>query len=314
MTSKEIDNYSPPIYELSDVENWKTYINDNGFVVFKNILILTELEEAKQLFKKNWSEVTPNFKWDDITTWKTDNCPMIWSKGSVVYNGFGQSEFMWYLRTKSNIKKPFDILYNDDNLAVSFDGASVFLSTQQKSERWLHIDQNPEKHEVCYQGSFNILPVNDNSAGFIIVPGSHKSYSPNVSHSKDWILIDDNDEHQFRVKKLIIPANCLTIWNSKTIHANTGISKKKGSKHIFNLDRITSYISFQPKIRISKQIQKDRIDAYKASITTSHWVDKLEKKIVPFRIRKKYEQRSFNTIKSQLINGNEIPPDYFRLI
>jgi len=314
MSSKDIENISPPIFELNDTENWEKYISENGFVVIGNILTDDELVISLQLFKKNWSEITPNFKWEDTNTWKPNYCPMIWSKGSAVYNGLGQSEFMWYLRTKANIKKPFDILYKDDKLAVSFDGASVFLSTKQKSERWLHIDQNPKKNEICYQASFNIFPVKDNSAGFIVVPGSHKSYFPNVCHDNDWILIDNSDEHQFNVKKLIIPKNCLTIWNSKTIHANTGITKLKGSKHILNLDRITSYISFQPKNRISEKIQAERINAYTNSVTTSHWVNKLEKKTIPFRIRKIYAERGFNIIESELINGNKIPSNYLNLI
>ena len=47
---------------------------------------------------------------------------------------------------------------------------SVFLSKEQKSKPWLHIDQNPSNTVYSIQGAYNFMPVrNVNDAGFVIV-------------------------------------------------------------------------------------------------------------------------------------------------
>ena len=45
----------------------------------------------------------------------------------AVYSGFGQSDFMWYLRTNKHIKKIYEDIYNTNDLVVSLDGFSVFF-------------------------------------------------------------------------------------------------------------------------------------------------------------------------------------------
>ena len=312
--NKEIKNLKAELFDIKDVENWKNFLNQNGYVVLKDILQKEEIEKAMFLFKKSWNHVSPNFNWNDKKTWKTENSPIIWSKGSATFSGFGQSEFMWFLRNIKNIKIPFCELYKTQDLSVSLDGFSVFLSSTQKSSRWLHIDQNPNNKHLCYQGSYNLLPVNDDSSGFIVVPESQLTYKPSIDHNKDWILIDENDIHQDKVYKLLIPENCFTIWNSKTIHANTGIYKKKGTKNITRLDRVTAYISFQPSSRIDPLTKKKRINGYKNGETTSHWVHKYEKKILPFHVKKIYNERNFNDIIPSLNENNEIPENFYNLL
>ena len=89
-------------------------------------------------FKREWCHVSPNFKWEDTKTWIPDNCPMVWSKSSAVFNGFGQSQFMWKLRTDPRIQSAFKKVYETDSIATSFDGFSVFISNKQKSNKLLH--------------------------------------------------------------------------------------------------------------------------------------------------------------------------------
>ena len=80
------------------------------------------------------------------------------------------------------------------------------------------------------------------------------------------------------------------------------------------LDRITAYISFQPKSRIDENIRKQRILGYKEGITTSHWVHKFEKKILPFHVRKRYLEGNFIDIIPELDKDGEIPKNVFNLI
>ena len=303
-------SHIPTYYNLNDYENWLNHLNKKGFVVIKDILTKDENDKATEQFKQDWKIVTPNFDWNNKETWCINNCPMVWGKGSVVFDGFGQSKFMWNLRTNPKIKEAFAKIYDTEDLAVSFDGLSVFLSPKQKSECWLHQDQRSSDKRLSIQGLVNLLKVGENDSGFVCVPGSHKTYIP-VSSNRDWVVIDKNDMHYREAVKLIIPENCLTLWNSKTIHSNCSMN----SKHIngIHLNRISAYITFMPKSRQTDDIIKKRISGYLNSDSTSHWSDRHEIKKVPFHIKKNYAERGFNKIKPVLLDG-KIPEDYLKII
>jgi len=84
-----------------------------------------------------------------------------------VFNGIGQSNFMWYLRTNKRILDIFKKVYKTDELVTSFDGCSLFCSNKQQSKSWHHIDQNPKNKIESYQSSYNYYPVTEKSSGFI---------------------------------------------------------------------------------------------------------------------------------------------------
>ena len=91
--------------------------------------------------------------------------------------------------------------------------------------------------------------------------------------------------------KLLIPENCLTLWNSKTIHANEGMEKSQRG-----LNRITCYVTFLPKILRKEETRRQRINAYFRSGTTSHWANKCELKQYPYGFKSRYESRGFGKI------------------
>ena len=220
----------------------------------------------------------------------------------AVYSGWGHSNFMWSLRTDPRIYGIFEKLYETTELVCSFDGFSTFFDSKiQKSPSWLHVDQNPKTSMNSYQGAYNFLKVGDDDAGFIVVPESHKTYIPRVSHKRDWIVVDQ-DTYLPQAKKLLIPENCFVIWNSKLIHANQGM--KKG---IMGFNRLTSYITFLPKEFRSEEIRGKREEAYRASETTSHWANKCEIKRYPFGFGPNYEKKGFNKIESRLDSDGNIP-------
>ena len=141
----------------------------------------------------------------------------------------------------------------------------------------------------------------EHDAGFVVVPESHKTYTPNVSHKKNWIVVDQ-DTFKSEAKKLLIPENCFVIWNSKLIHANEGM--KKGSK---GFNRLTAYITYLPKELRSEDIKQKRIEAYKNAETTSHWANKCEIKRYPYDFGPNYEKKNFKKIQSRLGSNGEIP-------
>ena len=150
VNQKELDilQYCESI--ISDTEELesliaKDYLDNEGYVVLHNILNDESINKGLDLFWKDWNTVSPDFNKDDPSTWSIKTSPMMFAKGMAVFNGFGQSDFMWHLRLQPEIIDIFAKIYNDNNLITSFDGFSVFFDKAQKSPKdWWHIDQHPK--------------------------------------------------------------------------------------------------------------------------------------------------------------------------
>ena len=240
--------FAPYIFSVKDPpRHWRNYKNE-GFVVLCDILDTSEQADLLDTFKREFTYVSPNFNFSNPDTWTIANTPAMFGKGMAVYNGFGQSDFMWKLRTHANVQKPFKTLFCTDELVTSLDGFSIFVSDKQKSKSWLHIDQHPDNKLYSIQASYNMFPVNARDAGFIVVPKSHKTFTPEPKNKGDWIVVDQ-ETFEPQAVKLLIPGNCLTIWNSRLVHANTGMTKiNKNKKEIpERINRFTPYITFLPK-------------------------------------------------------------------
>jgi len=298
---------TPILHDISDVVAWKKHLDEEGYAVISTILSGDEYQTAFDLFKKDWNEVSPRFDFEDKTTWGIENAPLMYGKGMAVFNGFGQSDFMWYLRTLPQFKDVFKKIHDTDELVTSMDGFSVYLSNKQKSKSWLHVDQNPKNPLYSIQGAYNFRPVGEDDAGFVVVPRSHVEHTPDVAHDKSWIMCP-GDEHLNGSKKLLIPENCFTLWNSKTIHANKGMTKKTTE---FN--RLTAYLCYLPKSIRTPETLDAKIQAYISAETTSHWANKCELKKYPFGFGKRYEERGYNKIVPRM-DGDDIPADRLDLL
>ena len=164
----------------------------------------------------------------------------MYGKGMLVFNGFGQSDAMWNLRTNNTILSIFKKIYDCEELVTSLDGFSVFVSHDQKSKSWLHVDQNPKNSIYSIQGAYNFLPVkNESDAGFVVVPKSHIEYNPTVKHKKDWIVCEPQP-----VDKSVKPPipQIVHFGIQKLNHANEGMKKQPRA-----LNRLTCYITYLPK-------------------------------------------------------------------
>ena len=299
--------FAPHLFSLKEPpRHWKNYLENEGFVVLCDILDHTDQTDLLETFKREFTTVSPNFNFSNPDTWTIANTPAMFGKGMSVYNGFGQSDFMWKLRTHPNIQKPFKTLFCTDELVTSLDGFSIFVSDKQKSKSWLHIDQHPDNKLYSIQASYNMFPVNGDDAGFVVIPKTHKTFTPQTKNKGDWIVVDQ-EMFQPEALKLLIPGNCLTIWNSRLIHANTGMSKRNRNVIPERINRFTPYITFLPKSLRTEKIKEARIQAYKDGKATSHWSNKCEIKTYPYGFKKLYESRGFNTIKPTLTEDGKIP-------
>ena len=298
-----MNTFIPPTFNKNAVDYWKEYLAEEGYVVLHNILEPEQVTTGIEHFWRSWNRVSPGFVRGDPTTWSIQTAPMMFAKGMAVFNGFGQSDFMWYLRTQPQIVGIFEEVHNTKDLVSSFDGFSVFFSKKQKSKAWWHIDQHPENPVYSVQGAYNFFSVTQESAGFTVVPKSHRTFTPQTTNKKDWIQIDDPITTQG--VKLLVPENSFVLWNSRTIHANTGMSCKKDP---FKLDRLSAYITFAPR-RIENKNKQLRELSYKTGDTCSHWANKNEIKRYPWGFGPRYIQRGFGKIEPLRTADLEIPED-----
>lgn len=302
---------NPQLFEKENTVEWKSFLDENGYVVIKNVLSETEMNHGLKLFHKDWKYVSSNFDFNDPRTWTTNNSPMMWGKGMTYTSGFGQCDFQWYLRTRDDIINIWKHVHNTDELVVSYDGFSVFLSHTQKPKNWLHVDQANSEKTYSIQGAYNFLPVSKNDAGFIVVPKSHKTFKTTNTKKQNFINVDENDPHVEHAVKLLIPENCFVLWNSKTIHANIGKNKSLNNK---NINRLTSYITYFPKQMRSNDILQKRINGYKNGDNCSHWSIYHHIKRHPYGLKTRYENRNFNRIQPTLDENGNIPKERFVLI
>lgn len=307
--NKEKKFLKPELFEKDDL-SFLEHLTEHGYAVIQNVLTKEEIKKGFELFYKDWKYVSPNFDFENISTWTTNNSPMMWGKGMIYASGLGQSDFQWYLRTRDNIKNIWKKIHQTDDIVVSFDGFSVFLDKRQKPKQWLHVDQGNSEKMLSIQGSYNFLKVSELDAGFIVVPDSHKTFKNENKKKGNFILLKNDDPHITKAVKLIIPPNCFVLWNSKTVHASTGMSSKIKKPE---LNRLTSYITFFPKKDRSEEILKKRIEGYKLAQNCSHWAIYHHVKRHPYGLKKRYESRDFNNIYPTLID-NEIPKDRLELI
>jgi hypothetical protein len=307
----------PELYNLTDVKDWKAALKYNGYVVIKDILTEEEQSEYFDLFKKDWTTVSPKFNFTDTNTWKKDNCPIMQKTGFTYASGLSQCDFMWSLRTNPNIRGIYENLYDTNELVTSFDGFSVFLSDKQDPGYWLHIDQNRENpliDEQSIQGAYNFFSVGEKDAGFVVVPNSHDTYDPpkgTVYPHQQFIQVDSTDPHIDFAVKLIIPKNCFILWNSFTIHGSEGMAPNLYKKE---LNRLTSYITYFPKYLRSDTIRRERMAGYYLSECCNHYATRHDVKGYPYGTKSRYLANDFQTIKTTLTPEGNIPAERLKLI
>ena len=96
---------SPPRFSKDDPSAME-YLKREGYVVIKEVISNEEIQEGLELmwkFLQNYSSNKINR--NEISTWS--EWPKTFPSGIIKGDGIGQSEFMWYLREKQNIREIF---------------------------------------------------------------------------------------------------------------------------------------------------------------------------------------------------------------
>jgi ectoine hydroxylase-related dioxygenase (phytanoyl-CoA dioxygenase family) len=268
-------------FPLSNIKDWKKYLEENGFVVVSSVI---SKEECKKYLNEMWnvleilSEGKVNQK--DKTTWtKAKNYPFMLHGGMIQY--IGHSQFQWDLREKCS--ELFAQLWNVKNteLATSFDGFCLMNGIRNYRKNslnsFLHTDQSPNRNKLwSYQGFVNLEDCDDDSGGFVCVPKSHTIHRKFLEEnfditekrfSGDWILFSDEEKTKYNsvlgnVQKINCKAGDFILWDSRTFHCNTVPTK--------SVIRACVYICMIPKKNVPDEVLEKRKKALTELRCCSH--------------------------------------------
>jgi hypothetical protein len=271
----------------------KKKLNDYGVAIIPNILNEQEINDFNDgiwnyLEYASANLPVPIYK-SKPKTWKTYTEYFTEKNMLLQKFGIGHSSHLWNLRQNPKVIDVFASIYNTNELAVSFDGCSFHLPVKktQYSSKWFHTDQSYSTNDFqCVQSWITGYPINDTDAtlGFL-----EKSHMYHEACSKNFNLeVEDiyyyEDYYELNSKQIEFyknlgcteyyikcPAGSMVLWDSRTIHYGANPQPKHNTSSNF---RNVAYISTQPKKLISKQVQKQRANAFVNGKTTSHWTTK----------------------------------------
>jgi len=284
-----------PRFDLDDAEGLK-YLDENGYVVFKDIATPEELEKGKQLAWDFLESVTPGVKRGVPETYATASWPDPFGKGIVCGDGAGQSTFQWFVRGIAKVQKVYAKIWGTDELITSFDGFCIHRPWEYRPEwktkdgSWFHLDQNgiakPEK--ICVQGFLNFYTAGEADGGLVVVPKSHTIFTtifqnrPNWAGRGDFIpLYGERSVWDKEIKsaglspiKICAQPGDFVLWDSRTIHCNAPATIPRAvptDGSVLEPRRLVSYVCMTPTARAKHSIISERILAFKEGMTTSHW-------------------------------------------
>jgi len=269
------------IIPYTNYEEWKRFLEENGYVVVSSVISKTDCEKyVNEMWKLMEILSDGKVKQKDKNTWTlSKNYPFMLHGGMIQY--LGHTQFQWDLREACSeiFAKLWGVSQKD--LATSFDGF-CFMNGARKFRKnrlnsFLHTDQSPHRDKLwSYQGFINLQDCDDDAGGFVSVPKSHlehRSFLKNNFDIKekrfhgDWILFTDEEKDKFKkilgnVLKLNCRAGDFVLWDSRTFHCNTSPTKL--------VLRACCYICMIPKKNVPDEIKEKRKKALLEKRCCSH--------------------------------------------
>uniref|UniRef100_A0A6A7G2X7 Phytanoyl-CoA dioxygenase n=1 Tax=Hirondellea gigas TaxID=1518452 RepID=A0A6A7G2X7_9CRUS len=213
------------------------HLEEHGFVVFSSIISCEEIKTAKDLFWDWMEALNGNISRFDHSTWKSEGWPGRLNNGIIYQNGIGQSDYLWYLRTRPNVKEVFRHVWETNDLITSFDGCCSFRPWKTDPSwrtygGWYHFDQSAQKKgKHCVQGILSLTDATAETGGLVILKDSFskfdylsKRFSAKFKKRKaqDFISTPKYDEILTSQPLLVTcKAGDLILWDSRTIHCNS---------------------------------------------------------------------------------------------
>jgi len=234
-----IAHHSPRFNLPQDKDAFLRYLDEQGYAVVAEVADVTQVAAAKMLLW-DFLEALPNTKVrrDDVSSWGRRGDWLPSETNGILHGfGFGQCDFMWYLRLLPRVKEAFKDVWDTEELLVSFDGGNVFRPWKYDKDwltdgGWYHVDQNAAvtggAARVCVQGLVTLTDATEETGGLVVVPGSHKQHLDLCKRSSckqaqgDFVPVPLGDPILAEGSRLICArAGDLILWDSRTVHCNT---------------------------------------------------------------------------------------------
>lgn len=237
----EVEMSPTPTFLLEDVKEWRPYLATQGYVVLRDMLTPAEVDQARDLLWNWLSEISQGkLKRGQPETWNDPSWPASKDTGIVDGSGIGQCELNWFLRTRPTVVRAFQLLWSQDEVLTSFDGAALFRPWSDHPELktqggWYHVDQNANSTDLigknvdglaCVQGIIPLFPADPSTGGLTVLPKSHLEHvavcqRALVSRSH-YVPLDMREPVlQLAAKLVCAPAGALCLWDSRLIHCNS---------------------------------------------------------------------------------------------
>lgn len=270
----DFDNL-PYRFKFENVDQWKSYLQEHGFVAVSNVLSDTTSKKAVDDMKKVLIKLSPKLSLEDDSTWtKEENYPFLLHGGMVQY--IGHTKFQWDLREEVSkvFSKAWDV--EPTELATSLDGFCYMDGRRGFQPISIidtaHSDQAPVRNGLwSYQGIVNLCDCGPEDGGFVAIPDTHKIHQEffkkigQEKHPWDWYKFTDEEKKDSIFQnaiKICGKAGDMFLFDSRTFHCNTRPTSQ-------NL-RSCVYICQIPKSLVPEEKKKERLEAWKEKRCSSH--------------------------------------------
>ncbi len=287
----QIEFREVPRFEPGSRESLK-YLDQEGFVVFANVLNLQQIDHALELMWDYLEDLSTGIDRLDKNTWTDERWPTSVHGGILPSYGIGHSEMQWFLRDIDQVVECFASIWGTKDLLTSFDGITVWRPWTYRKEwktnlgtDWLHIDQHPlgrpGKH--CFQGVLNLTEVTRYTGGNVMIPRSHRRFVDIPKQYGERLARIPSSIDHFRFPKddpllsdtlpivALMEAGDLMIWDSRTIHCSShGLEEPPNSSDLL---RVGSLICMMPKFKANEEVILKRKQAVEDLTSTTNWSD-----------------------------------------
>lgn len=283
-----------PRFGPDDHAKIREYLHREGYVVVEKILNSDELDMAYDLFW-DWSEsISDGLSRRDSSTW-TDTWPVAVDGGIMPWQGSGQSEFAWFVRSRPSLVNVFASLWGTDELLVSFDAVCAWRPWsrdprwkpcfREDDGGWFHVDQCPDRDRFEFaQGLVDVLGTDAaGGGGFAVVPRSHTLFGswrmdcPGIVDSFGGDDYFEPPRDHPCLRSAIVPRTRpgdLVLWDSRTVHCSHPGPEPPDDDGEPRLSRLVCYACFTPAMRADGSCFERRRRSVREGITTTHVPEK----------------------------------------
>lgn len=276
--------------------------DEYGVCVIQNVIDGVKCDDIMENIISNFEKLGTGLNRNKPETWNDFNLPVM-TRSGMFQASMCNLPIIWETKINPNIIKIFETIYskfrNTTDLMVSNDGINIkhasygpFHDSSKDFEKdWAHIDQTvTDDPYYCIQGQ---LVMTNTTSAFRCTPKSHK-YLKYILKDYDvfgsidnWLkfnLVQKKNIKEFLEEQgitdwqipIYAPKGSFIVWSSATIHS---AKYADGPKQSIKEDpwlgwRGVLYISYRPRMDMSKLEQNKKVHTIINNRVLNHWGNK----------------------------------------